>query len=1163
MSKFRNLANKFALQFCACLAISLPSACYSQLSALHSDTIRGNAGDTIKLSQKFLVPHSESVSADNRLLESWQYSLIPLRGIIILLDNNLNDKAVIVNYRHFLRFLGTSYAFRSEQTGKQRADSAGYISPRYRDNPGIVFGESSVTKSGSISRGLTIGNNQSLSVTSGLRLQIDGDIGDGTKISAAITDDNIPIQPDGTTQQIQDFDKVFIRIQRDMHYIILGDYEISHTGTFFSNFYRNVQGMGVNYLGDDVQVSVNGAQAKGKFHTNSFQGKENVLGPYRLTGRNNERFIIILAGSEKVYLNGSLLKRGEGNDYTMDYNTGELYFTSQQVINSVSRIVVDFEYSDRFYNRSLLFAKANTKLFDDKLDLQLTYARDADNHNAPIDLSFSDDDRDTLRNAGDDPLKAYSNGVDSVGFLLNAIRYERKDTTIDSVTYERYVISTNPSTAIYDISFAAAGTGNGMYIKSNDPVNGTIFEWMAPDSLGNPLGDYLPVKILNLPKLLQVFDLKAGYKIADHINLYSETAISGDDKNRFSALDDDDNQDIANKSGFKIRDVRIGDSLRFHADVSHKYVGEKFRNIDRINKIEYGREWNFDDLATQQMENVSEAVVELNDRKRFHLLANAGIRRMGTGFISVKELFSAESSHKLLQGKYTFTNVSSDDRAAGKFSSWQRHNGDIYKRIGSLQPGTELWMENKRTDIGDSAAAGTFRFLDVKPYLKTVKSEAISLHAWYNFRKEQEFNSGLYREKSLAHTEYLKLVLNPTSGFNLQSTTSYRDFRLQDTTFKASGLQDSKTFITNFQASVSPPNRIVYANMIYEVTSEQLARKQEAYLLVNPGAGQYVWNDTNLNGEQELEEFQLAPGPLLGDYIRVVIPTQELFSTTGVNSGFNLKIDLKQGWKRSESPVKEIARNMLLISNFRVSQKKEAGNDAEDYLVDLTKIFADTSLLESRYTHKQELWFFRNHSRGDLMFGFNDNKSKQFLFTGTESRGNSFWESRQRVNFGKAVSIENSFTSGEKITESENIVNRNFNIRYTEINPRINMQISRKFRTSLGYEWKDKSAVGDTGVIKSAVMFHKAVLDMRINLKARNNLFAKVELVQISQTGEAGNSENYELRETLEPGFNLVAQAFATWYLSDNLELSLNYDLRMPNGKPPVNTGRIQLKAFF
>src|SRR5207247_1779133 len=65
-----------------------------------------------------------------------------------------------------------------------------------------LFG-SNLQKSGSLLRGFTIGSNRDLTLNSGFRMQMAGSLTNDVQVVAALTDENSPIQPEGTTQTLQ------------------------------------------------------------------------------------------------------------------------------------------------------------------------------------------------------------------------------------------------------------------------------------------------------------------------------------------------------------------------------------------------------------------------------------------------------------------------------------------------------------------------------------------------------------------------------------------------------------------------------------------------------------------------------------------------------------------------------------------------------------------------------------------------------------------------------------------------------------------------------------------------------------------------------------------------------------------------------------------------
>ena len=245
--------------------------------------------------------------------------------------------------------------------------------------------------SGSQTVGISVGSGRGVSPNQELRVNVEGKASENITVLALLSDQDLPIQPEGTTENIQDIDQKLIRITHPNMRGTLGDIEGSLGPSEFIFFPRALEGVQVE--GDFKWVDfhlIPTAIPKGQSTSLVLRGEEG-RSEYRLTV--DGQYVIVKAGSEIVWLNGERMRRGENNDYIIrEYGDPIVEFNSKHLITSNDVIRIDFEYipEDRAYQQNLYGLSSIFTLPGERLTFGASYAVEADQNQpeqALIDLN--------------------------------------------------------------------------------------------------------------------------------------------------------------------------------------------------------------------------------------------------------------------------------------------------------------------------------------------------------------------------------------------------------------------------------------------------------------------------------------------------------------------------------------------------------------------------------------------------------------------------------------------------------------------------------------------------------------------------------------------------------------------------------------------------------
>lgn len=654
-ARVRRLGLPFAAAFACALSgatVALASSPDSVVSAPQLQVWRGDERSLrweslpdsarVKLPDRWIVASTfEAVTADRTLRPGVDYLLDARRGVLrwlvrpvppLALHYRFVPLAIEAEYRR-RRLSGPPPTAGGTPTGAPGDSASGgeesslfggtLLAPR---EPGFSFARLSesggLVIAGSKTVSVEVGTQSDLRFQQSLDLTVNGQLSPDVSVRAILTDRNTPLEPEGTSTALEDLDRVLLQVEGSAARMTLGDFTLRGEQTQFAALSRQLEGVQGEGWKREGRLFATGATVPGRFLSVEFRGEEGKQGPYRLLANLPSDRGAIVAGSERVYLEGERLVRGEARDYVIDYAEGTIQFTPRRLISSESRVAVDVQVATESYRRNLYGggvsfgaergdphavdpsagtpetqvgggagppiwrddpsapAPAAPVVSSGGARMHLLFLTERDRASHPLGVGLSAAEKAALAAAGDSITDALRSGIERVG--LGEGDYNRVENDTLATPFFLFV---GEGQGNYRVRFEQVGAGNGDYRDTTlagvpDPV--FVFA-------GRRKADFLPGREVPRPEAQSMLSVAGG--VPERWNL--ELGLSDFDRNELSSKDDDDNQGLALSAEGRAPPLEVaGAEITVSGRV--RQLDGRFHPLDRLDPSYFGLDWNLD-----------------------------------------------------------------------------------------------------------------------------------------------------------------------------------------------------------------------------------------------------------------------------------------------------------------------------------------------------------------------------------------------------------------------------------------------------------------------------------------------------------------------------------------------------------------------------------------
>ena len=749
--------------------------------------------------------------------------------------------------------------------------------------------------------------------------------------------------------------------------------------------------------------------------------------------------------------------------------------------------------------------------------------------------------------------------------LRYRLRVDSSRCGVDSV----YVLADSTAEAqTFVVGFTEVGPGLGDYeLVFGGNSNGVTYRYVPRDSTCRPQASYAPLRRVQTPRSLRLLTIGGSYAPDTATVLDLELAINANDLNRFSPA-----SATAFAGHLRGAHARQFGTTRVAVRGYGEVTADGFEAIAPWRAAEFRRLWNLGALAAQPTAepggdflagggvNVSDRGVALDYGIDAY---QQGVRysgfRQNWGATYRRGAYSATHTGDLLAAEREGQRTGQSRLLAGVARAgavWQ-HRADASRQTSQNY---DLILDNAsgvdRTIYEWSASSA-----------RAKGDSAWSQRISYTGRQDQTRGGNGDRVVEGTNHQVDLTVANPeTSRNRLELTASYRHADREGSTAGAGGTPRNFYLGRLSHRFAAEKQAWVRTQTLVEAGSGQERRVSIQYLRVQSGLGEYVWNDYNGDGVEQLDEFEVAVFADSAAYVRTVLLTDGFVATNTLTVTQSVDVDPGRlrgvdaaWWKRfSASTNANLKRRALQSAGYTRLLATDVPRQ-------------DTSVVGDDLGWRSALYFNRNRDAFRAEVEYRQVAVRGISLQGLQLNRTTGQAARLQQPVGEAWRIGLDLERELRRSESEALAQRNFTIVTRRLTPSLSYQPSAEFRTEFSGGFREGDSPDAEGRVRASSA--KLAVDFRIREPppgvarraslAGATLRGSVERIAQQFAGDANSPLGFALLEGLRPGESWVWSLTTDQQIGRALQLSLRYDGRQLGGGRVVHTGQAQLQAVF